>query len=69
MIKIPKVNQSLSWETLYYLPQAYTQITKGIEQDKLSLLCIFIYIKMCCLMFRSTVLIQCLYNKENHNIE
>lgn len=46
MIKTPKVNQSLSWKTLYYLPQAYTQITKGIEQDKLTLLCIFIYIKM-----------------------
>lgn len=69
MIKIPKVNQSLSWETLYFFPQVYTQITKGIEQDKLTLLCIFIYIKMCYLMFRSTVLIQCLYNKENHKTE
>lgn len=34
MIKIPKANQSLSWETPYYLTQAYTQITKGIEKDK-----------------------------------
>lgn len=34
MIKKPKANQSLLWETLYYLTQAYTQITEGIEQDK-----------------------------------